>query len=280
MKAERILLNLEKFGMSMFAGFGRYNYTCAQDILLPHIHPDMLEICYLAKGKQQYLIDGEPYELYGGDALITRPNELHGTSQYPEDKGTLFWIILKAPEEGEEYLGLPYNEANELYIRLLNNGPRVFKCAPKCGTILNSIFEVYKHDRNPLAKTEITNLIVSFFLTIIKNKEAEKNRKISTPIIQVTEYIDKHICDTFSMEKLASLINLSESGFKHRFKKEIGMPPAEYIARTKVKRAETMLRNTSLPIAEIAYELGFSSPAYFATVFKQYSRTTPSSFRK
>lgn len=219
MKAERILLNLEKFGMSMFAGFGRYNYTCAQDILLPHIHPDMLEICYLAKGKQQYLIDGEPYELYGGDALITRPNELHGTSQYPEDKGTLFWIILKAPEEGKEYLGLLYNEA-------------------------------------------------------------EKNRKISTPIIQVTEYIDKHICDTFSMEKLASLINLSESGFKHRFKKEIGMPPAEYIARTKVKRAETMLRNTSLPIAEIAYELGFSSPAYFATVFKQYSRTTPSSFRK
>lgn len=280
MKAERTLLNLEKFGMNMFAGFGRYNYTSAQDTLLPHIHPDMLEICYLAKGKQQYLIEDKYYELYGGDALITQPNELHGTSQYPEDKGILFWIIMKAPEEGKEYLRLPYNEANEMYTRLLNEGPRVFKCTPECGNILNLIFEVYKHDKNPLAKTEITNLIVSFFLNIIKNKEAEKNRKISNEINKIIEYIDKHICDTFVIEKLASIINLSESRFKHRFKKEVGMPPAEYISRTKVKKAEMMLRNTSIPIADIAYELGFSSPAYFATVFKQYSRITPSSFRK
>jgi AraC-like DNA-binding protein len=54
----------------------------------------------------------------------------------------------------------------------------------------------------------------------------------------------------------------------------------DYILDTRIKKAKYLLLNTQLSVAEIAYACGFSSPAYFSTVFKSRSRQTPKTFRE
>ena len=100
----------------------------------------------------------------------------------------------------------------------------------------------------------------------------------ATPLLQrVLLYVDQHLEDPVHVPRLAEVARLSESRFKTRFKREIGVPPAEFWLRKKIERAAAMLKRRN--VTEVAHELGFSSSQYFATVFKRYTLATPSQFR-
>ena len=73
-----------------------------------------------------------------------------------------------------------------------------------------------------------------------------------------------------------AIARLSESRFKTRFKREMGVPPEEFWLRQKIERATVLLKTRN--VTEVAHELGFSSSQYFATVFKRYTRVSPSRF--
>lgn len=278
--SSRLILDMEKHDIDVFYEFGRYNYVNAQTVLLPHTHPDMLEICYLAKGSQEYLVGEDTFKMYGGDVFISFPNEVHGTGNTPEEKGLLYWMILKQPEEGKEYLGLHYPEAKALFDRLLKLPARLFKGDAECEHLLQSIVRTYFKEKDTLNKMELNNLLVSYLLHIVHSGEKKQARTYSERITEIIQYIDENLFDTLDLEDLADRCNLSVSRFKHLFKEETGIPPAEYIIRKKVEKAQKLLEEQELSIKDIAYDLGFSSPAYFSTVFKQYNGYSPTSLQK
>lgn len=59
-----------------------------------------------------------------------------------------------------------------------------------------------------------------------------------------------------------------------------GMTPNDYILHVKLNKSLILLSDHSLTIGEIAYELGFSSPAYFSKCFKKQFGVTPADYRK
>jgi len=95
---------------------------------------------------------------------------------------------------------------------------------------------------------------------------------------RLLQYIDDHLGDPVRVPVLAQVARLSESRCKARFKREIGVPPAEYWLRKKIDRAIVLLKKRS--VTEVAFELGFSSSQYFATVFKRYTLVNPSLFHR
>ena len=105
-------------------------------VLPSHTHSDMIEICYLAKGSQKYFVGNNIFKLYGGDIFITFPNEIHGTGDHPEEKGILYWMVLKRPEKEKDYLGLSYPNAHELFSKLLHLPKRLFKGGSECKQII------------------------------------------------------------------------------------------------------------------------------------------------
>ncbi|WP_298359846.1 AraC family transcriptional regulator [Runella sp.] len=54
----------------------------------------------------------------------------------------------------------------------------------------------------------------------------------------------------------------------------------DYITEIRINKAKALLRDTNKSIADVAYETGFNSPAYFTTLFRQKQNQTPSEFRK
>ncbi|MDL2256554.1 AraC family transcriptional regulator, partial [Parabacteroides sp. OttesenSCG-928-K15] len=65
-----------------------------------------------------------------------------------------------------------------------------------------------------------------------------------------------------------------------RIKDITGMTPNEYILHMKMAKATLLLKETTLTISEIAYQLGFSIPAYFSKCFKKQFGVTPADYRK
>ena len=125
------------------------------------------------------------------------------------------------------------------------------------------------------------SLLVSLILRIIHcGEEIDRQAAYSEPILKVITYIESNIFEIFDLEDLAEQCCLSLSRFKHRFKKETGMPPAEFIIRKKLEKAQILLEEGAMSIKDIAYELGFSSPSYFATVFKQYLGYSPTEHKR
>lgn len=99
---------------------------------------------------------------------------------------------------------------------------------------------------------------------------------------EVKRILDQNIDKSeFSVTDLAREIGVSRSSLFIKFKSLAGMTPNDFILHYKLKLACVLLKsNPELGIADIAYQLGFSSPHYFSRCFKAQFSVTPASYRK
>jgi signal transduction histidine kinase/ligand-binding sensor domain-containing protein/DNA-binding response OmpR family regulator len=82
----------------------------------------------------------------------------------------------------------------------------------------------------------------------------------------------------FSVKDLARLVNMSRAGL---YKKMIGLTgksPVEFITKVRMDRARQLLLQQQFTVAEVAYEVGFTDPKYFAKTFKKETGILPSVF--
>jgi AraC-like DNA-binding protein len=277
--SDRFIIDFQKLGTPNVLALGHYNYKNAKERLKTHVHTGIIEICYLEKGTQHYSVNGEDFHLNGGELLVTYPDEPHGTSCYPEERGSLYWLLLEIPAKNAGILNLSPADTGIIINRLLNLPVRHFKGLPGIKNILSGIFRAYQTEIDPLRLIGINNNILTLLLTVIHSAERNGEKKVTAEIEYLCRHIRENLTEDFELEKLASMVHLSVSRFKHRFKAETGIPPKEYILREKINKAKVLLNDKSLSISSIAYDLGFYSSSYFATVFKRYTMLTPTEFR-
>lgn len=81
---------------------------------------------------------------------------------------------------------------------------------------------------------------------------------------------------SLSVETISAALGMSRVQMYRKVKALTGTTPVELIRRTRLKRADLLLRQGSITVAEVAYRVGFSSPSYFAKCFKEYFGRLPS----
>lgn len=96
----------------------------------------------------------------------------------------------------------------------------------------------------------------------------------------VTTYIDSHYQESLSLDTLAQLSHGSPYHLQRIFKKVKGITPVYYIQQLRINAAKAMLRESNLPITEIAALVGLPNTSYFITLFKQKTGQTPETYRK
>lgn len=99
-------------------------------------------------------------------------------------------------------------------------------------------------------------------------------------IIRSMDYIRAHYSEPLKRQELAESVSLSINHFSFLFKQYSGYSPMQYITRVRLDNAKHMLRNSSLPISEIALRVGFQDPLYFARVFAKETGFSPRAYRK
>jgi AraC-like DNA-binding protein len=257
---------------------GRNNYAHAHKPLEVHDHGDAVEFAYLAKGRQVYNTNNKDYVLDAGDVFVAFPNEPHSTANWPEEKGILYWMIVKMPKAQEKFLDLPLNETRELKKRLLNLPRRVFSAPDTLAKLFDAVFLAYDQKPSSLRRIVLKSRLIELLTSLIEYSEHKKTPNACSQINAILSYIDSHLDKSLAIPDLAAKMKLSESWFKAKFLKNIGMSPAQYILSRKIDRAKTLLRAGNQSITQIAMSLGFSSSGYFATVFKRFTSQNPHDF--
>ena len=73
---------------------------------------------------------------------------------------------------------------------------------------------------------------------------------------------------------------MSRAAFAKRFKDLVGQPMFEYLTRLRIQKAKELLRESALPLYEVASRVGYESDLAFTKTFKRHTGTTPTRYRK
>lgn len=96
---------------------------------------------------------------------------------------------------------------------------------------------------------------------------------------RVVDYIDASMSSKVTSRDLAAVAGLSRMHFASQFRVATGQRPHEFLLQRRIRRAAELMRDTTMPIIEIALTVGFQTQAHFTTVFKRFAGCTPRSWR-
>ena len=85
--------------------------------------------------------------------------------------------------------------------------------------------------------------------------------------------------EAWPVTRLAQVSHVSPAHFARVFKDAFGVPPHRYLLTRRIERATALLRDTGLPILEIALQTGWNSLGTFGRTFRDITGESPSEFR-
>jgi transcriptional regulator GlxA family with amidase domain len=98
-------------------------------------------------------------------------------------------------------------------------------------------------------------------------------------LLRAKDRMDGASHEEWSIQRLAQASAVSASHFARSFKSAFGVPPHRYLLSRRIERAVAALRDTDLPITEIAFQTGWRSLGTFGRIFRDITGENPGSLR-
>jgi len=125
-------------------------------------------------------------------------------------------------------------------------------------------------------------IVTSYLRRFLPNAgiEAPRSSGLSRERLRrLLDYVDANISEDLTLDALAAVACLSPCHLSRSFRRTKGIGLHRYVVQRRLERAKHLLSDTDIPIASIALAVGFTSPAAFATCFRQIVGRAPSSLR-
>lgn len=147
----------------------------------------------------------------------------------------------------------------------------------RIGNLAESIVSEVREEP-PYYSLRINLLLRDILLQTVRKigvRENEPEEKLN----MILNYLDAYCTTDVDFRALANSLNYSYDYLRHYFKRCKGVSLKQYVIQRRIRLAKEYL-TSDMPIARIAAECGFSSPAHFAVTFRQITGITPSQFRE
>jgi AraC-like DNA-binding protein len=238
-------------------------------------------ISFVRKGNFLFNVFRHSLDSYNGCVLITKPySERTVTHAHTvPDECTIFDFKLSFYEEVKEQYGqvkFLFNE--DLHSTLLKTKPET--------EFLH--FLIVRSILNKSDKLNVDNLVMELAETVLNNltdyppdyklnPRLKKNHLIT--IEKAKEYLTQNYTNDISLMEIANYCCTSPFHFSRIFKTFTSYSPHQFLLNIRLKNSELLLRNTSLPVADIAFSSGFNSIEHFTSAFKNKYNFPPAKFR-
>lgn len=256
-------------------------YKCPIDVERLKFWNEMHLISFVISGKKDWYVDGEKFEMNGGDAAFITKG-IYTTKQYFEVDHCIIAFMLNDRFirnflQEYESLDIPkpgLDTHQAIYSIEMNEGLK---------SIIFS-FSNYLKQGSEVPQELVEIKFKELLFNLLMNP---KNRELAKFFSSVRhsgrsglEYtMNKHFQFDLSMEEFARLCGKSLSTFKREFHEHFNQTPGKWILEKRLNYAKTLLKSSSLNINEICYESGFKNTAHFSKAFKKHFRLPPAKFR-
>ena len=224
-----------------------------------------------------------PIELAGGHFMVVPPGMMHRGEQDLRTPTTLLGIVLAFDARGATR-NTPFTvrELGWLRRHFTTNALTAHPLGQNLRRIIAQLDKKLsgkKQDIDELSMAELRLQICSAISGAARQLSAVDDRDSQFVVNAAIDYMRDHLNKPFSVGKLVNHIGYGRSRLFELFRANTGMTPNDYLRRLRVEAARGLLTDTSRPVTEIAFEVGFNSSQYFSTVFLQYTGLTPTGFR-
>ena len=260
---ENFEMSLDECGIEQgIPGFG-YKYEVLKDAV---IH-------YISKGYGTFKINDEVYNLKQGDIFILL-------------KGMNVEYIASIDEPWEYYwIGFSGSKANECLKRtaIIESYAASCKEDSKIPHIILNMCEISK-TYNPSCSDDILLLkeLYSLLYALIEEfpKPFEyKDKELHAYIQEAINFINSNYMNSITVNEIANHVNLSRSYLYKMFIKNLKISPQKYLINLRMYKATLLLKNTKIPIGEVASKVGYSDSLLFSKTFSKYFSMSPLNYR-
>ena len=98
-------------------------------------------------------------------------------------------------------------------------------------------------------------------------------------LLRAKDRMDTASHEDWPVRRLAAVSFVSEAHFARCFKQAFGVPPHRYLLTRRIERASSLLRDTDLPITDIAFQTGWKSLGTFGRTFRDVTGESPGELR-
>jgi transcriptional regulator GlxA family with amidase domain len=98
-------------------------------------------------------------------------------------------------------------------------------------------------------------------------------------LLRARDRMDAASHEEWPVSRLARVSGVSEAHFARSFKQAFGVPPHRYLLTRRIERAKALLRDTDMPILDIALDTGWNSLGTFGRVFRDVTGESPTELR-
>lgn len=263
-------------------GYQRYVEAVANG-LIPEAHLDAYEFHYIVRGDLDWWVDDEVYRVKPGTLFMTRPGEMHGSTDTFFQPTELYWFQLSIPKT-KPMTGLTVMETQFLRQRLEGLTERMFSASHQIRPIFECILDEHRFPTagsRIIARAGLHQLIG--FLIRDHDMYVGGHRgavPLSSQIQGAVDLISTSLGEPPSIDAVASEVCMSPGHFRARFRRETGFTPYEYLTGCRIDKAKQMLMKDRWSVTDVAFRLGYSSSQNFASSFKRQTGMTPTEFRK
>ena len=99
-------------------------------------------------------------------------------------------------------------------------------------------------------------------------------------LIEAAALMEANLEEPLSLDEIASLVGVSRRQIERLFKRYVGEVPTKYYLDMRLRRARSLLLQTSMSVMEIALACGFQSPPHFSKCYRDLFGHTPSAERR
>lgn len=237
-----------------------------------HIHrknPNIYVLAYTINGEGSVRCKDTIKTIQKKDLLLLTPSMEHEYRTLPNKNWVMLWFNISSNYLLSEFISAYGLDKNFIY-KNYNYG-HFFMEAYKIVNMNNLSLED-KHRR-------IIAIIYKILLYVSNGNEIDYDDPPKS-FIHMKRYIDNHIKERITINKLSREFNLSVRQINRIFNKCLGVAPYEYILDKKIKLSCMLLQNTNLSIKNIAIRLSFADEYYFSNIFKVKMGISPAYYRK
>lgn len=123
------------------------------------------------------------------------------------------------------------------------------------------------------------NELLSLYFSALTPKYLQ-NGDQAQKLRQICIYIQNHYHQPLSIAELSKQAGMHINTFERAFKELLSVSPRGYIEHLRLKKAASLLSQTTLSIKEISYSTGYRGANYFTAVFRKRYRCSPREYRK
>ncbi len=226
------------------------------------------DLFYVWDGAGTVHVNDETYQVQRGSCLLFRPGDFTSATHDPKRPLMLTYVHF-ALREVPIHIPLRY--------RLLADPLEI---EPMLARYVRLRLEpAYGSDQE-------TRLILKQLMILLlrHDRSAETAPQISSDMLheairETAHYIREHPAEWPTLSKLASRAGLSDKYYSMKFKTIIGETVQNYIIRSRIERAEYLLRYGGMYVSEVADALGYRDVFFFSRQFKRHTGRNPSELR-